>query len=89
MGLRVSVRARAHLHHRLHELGAGGAEALARRLASRDLEGHHARVDVVVGAVGEGGLDTDDGEAREDASAHDGLKALVRMRVRGGLGVRG
>jgi hypothetical protein len=36
--------------------------------------------DVVVGTVGEGGLDADDREASEDAGAHDRLETLGHAR---------
>mmetsp|Transcript_11034 Transcript_11034/g.29223 ORF Transcript_11034/g.29223 Transcript_11034/m.29223 type:complete len:314 (-) Transcript_11034:559-1500(-) len=69
-----------HLHHRLHELGARLAQALARGAAASNLEGHHGRIDVVVGAVHQRRLAADDGEAGEDAVAHDRLEPLGNAR---------
>eukprot|EP00302_Diacronema_sp_CCMP2436_P025919 CAMPEP_0179931864 /NCGR_PEP_ID=MMETSP0983-20121128/10922_1 /TAXON_ID=483367 /ORGANISM="non described non described, Strain CCMP 2436" /LENGTH=262 /DNA_ID=CAMNT_0021836351 /DNA_START=321 /DNA_END=1111 /DNA_ORIENTATION=+ len=65
-----------HAHHRLHQTRVRGAEALARGCAAGDLKGHHGRVNVVVGAVDQGGLEADHGEARDDTGAHDALEAL-------------
>mmetsp|Transcript_13376 Transcript_13376/g.27623 ORF Transcript_13376/g.27623 Transcript_13376/m.27623 type:complete len:447 (+) Transcript_13376:96-1436(+) len=65
------------LHQGFHETRLGLAQALARRGASCDLEGHDAGIDVVVGAVGEGGLHAEDGETGDDSGAEDGLDALL------------
>ena len=71
------------LHDGLEQARAALAHALAERLAGRDLEGEHRGVDVVVGAVVEGGGDVDDGEAGEDAG---GLELSVVEELGGGEG---
>src|SRR5262249_44765923 len=54
--------------------------AFAEGRARRDLEGHHVRIDVVVRAVDQGGLEVDRRITRIDSRIEGGLEALLHAR---------
>src|SRR5680860_641547 len=68
------------LHDRLQQLRSRLERAFAEGGAGGDLERHHARIDVVIGAVGERHLDVEDGETRQHARLHHALDALGDAR---------
>src|SRR5690606_24091812 len=68
------------LHDRLEQLDAGLLGRLAHRAATGDLEGHGARVDVVVGTVEQGDREVDDREPDEMAALGLLAHALLDRR---------
>src|SRR6476661_7352776 len=73
------VLGRTHLdgHHRLEEHGVGLADGLLQHHRTGDLERHLRGVDVVVGAIEQGGLDADQRVAGEHTELHGVLDAVV------------
>merc|ERR1719230_1108182 len=65
------------LHERLHETAAALAETLAAGHAAGDLEGHDARVDVVVRTIHQRGLHAKHREARDRTRGEHRLDALL------------
>ena len=68
------------LHERLHEPGSGLPESLTGASPSSNLEGHDGGINVVVGSVHEGSLESEDGETSDDSLGEDRLNALLDSR---------
>mmetsp|Transcript_17040 Transcript_17040/g.30531 ORF Transcript_17040/g.30531 Transcript_17040/m.30531 type:complete len:528 (-) Transcript_17040:940-2523(-) len=68
------------LHDRLTEAGLGLHHTLPEASTTGDFESHNGRVDIVVGTIQEGGLESADGEASERSSHGFGLNTLDNTR---------
>mmetsp|Transcript_536 Transcript_536/g.1424 ORF Transcript_536/g.1424 Transcript_536/m.1424 type:complete len:318 (+) Transcript_536:2218-3171(+) len=69
-----------HVHDRLQQLRAALRHGLAERLAGGDLERQDARIDVVVAAVDQRGLDVHNRESGQGSGAHHVLETLENTR---------